>query len=68
MVALLRKHSVEPAAAERSTAQQGRGRGTVLSASFNRAVQTLDEATESARRMAASLEKKGLLMRAPTNR
>jgi len=47
---------------------KGGSRRRWLAESFNRGAQTLDEATESARSMAASLERKGLLMRAPARR
>jgi hypothetical protein len=64
MVAVYRKPTVE-----KSTQRPAmRGRSSLLSESFNRGVQTLDEATESARNMAASLERKGLLLRAPSGR
>lgn len=67
MVAVYRKHTAE-LSTDRFTSQEVRNRRGSLSVSFNRAVQTLEEATESARTMAASLEKKGLLLRAPSGR
>ena len=67
MVAFLLTRTVEQTA-EQVALKQRRARRSWFTKSFDRGVQTLDEATESARSMAASLERKGLLLRAPTNR
>ena len=67
MVAVTHKHTIERTA-ERFASTEARVRRSWLSNSFNRGAQTLDEATESARSMAASLERKGLLLRAPSSR
>lgn len=48
--------------------QEKASRRRWLAESFNRGVQTLDEATDSARSMTASLERQGLLLRAPARR
>lgn len=63
MVAITHK-----ATSERRATQEGQSRRRWLSDSFNRGAQTLDEATESARAMADSLERRGVLMRAPVRR
>jgi hypothetical protein len=60
MVALAQKPKTE-----RLASSEANTRRRWLSDSFNRGVQTLDEATEGARAMAASLERQGLLLRAP---
>ena len=53
------------AAAGKSRGKEARERRRWLSDSFNRGTQTLDEATVSARAMAASMERQGVLLRAP---
>lgn len=52
----------------RAPRQEARERRRWLSDSFNRGTQTLDEATVSARAMAASMERQGVLLRAPVRR
>jgi hypothetical protein len=51
--------------AERFPSDKVRARRRWLSDSFNRGTQTVEEATVSARAMAESLERQGLLLRAP---
>lgn len=53
------------AAASKPQVKEARERRRWLSDSFNRGTQTLDEATVSARAMAASMERQGVLLRAP---
>jgi hypothetical protein len=60
MVALTHKPTTE-----RFSSQEVRARRSRLSDSFNRGAQTLDEAAVSARAMAESLERQGLLLQAP---
>ena len=67
MATIAHKHTVERTT-EKFTGEKVRVSRSWLSSSFNRGAQTLDEATESARSMAASLERKGLLLRAPSSR
>lgn len=67
MVAATHKHTAERVP-DWFALPNARLRRSWLSDSFNRGAQTLDEATESARVMALSLERKGLLLRAPSNR
>ncbi len=69
MIALSSSHTAEFAAAsDKFRAEEAHARRRVLSESFNRAAQSLEDATKSARTMAESLERKGLLLRAPSIR
>ena len=52
----------------RAPALRVRERRRWLSDSFNRGAETLEEATVSAREMAASMERQGTLLRAPSRR
>lgn len=54
----------QPTAA-RAPSKEARDRRRWLSDSFNRGAQSIEEATASARSMAAAMEHTGLLLRAP---
>lgn len=52
----------------RVPSQEARERRRWLSDSFNRGAQSIEEATASARSMAAAMERTGVLLRAPVRR
>ena len=67
MVAFTYKHTTERSFDQFRSAE-ARARRSLLSKSFSRGAQTLEEATDSARVMAESLQRKGMLLRTPSNR
>lgn len=52
----------------RVPSEEARARRRWLSDSFNRGVQSIEEATASARSMAKAMEQTGVLLRAPARR